>query len=272
MPVSPAPSLLATRRLRRAVKRANGAEALAAVVQHADPNVLVPFRWTPASPVTQAPVLFWALQRKDTALIEALLEARASLDLRVRAPQHEAAASAIFGFTALDAVTRPEDLLRLLRAGFLMHQAGGSDTRDMVLHVAAANGWIDVIKWVIVRCPGVDVRNARGQTPLHAAVRQAASPQQRLRTMSGIRLLCAAGCKLNARDSEGRTVVQLALLMCPELLPVLIECGASLDTLTDRQQQRLATLPVEVRDRMTAAASVFRLRHGRPSPMAAILA
>lgn len=256
----------ATRRLLRAVKRGDGAEARQAVAQQADANVRVPFQRTPADRVTRAPVLFWALQHQDTALIEALLEARASLDARAHGP--DLALTSTDGFTALDVVQRQEDLLRLLRAGLLMNRPGGSIERDLVLHVAAAHGWTDAIKWVAARTASVDVRNARGQTPLHAAVRQAVPAPARPRQLGTIRVLCAAGASLLAKDAEGRSVMQLALLMCPEMLPVLVECGGSFDDLSEGQRQRLRTLPQDLHDRLDAAASCHRLRQVLLTPLA----
>lgn len=255
-PSAPHRSALATHRLSRAVARGDTAAALRLLAGRADANALVGFRWSAEQPLVRAPALFVAVQRQDTGLLQGLLDARASVEVRV----HLDGRVEGLGHTLLDVVTRQEDLLRLLSAGMLWHQPSGAPSRDMVLHVAARRSWTEVVKWVARRCEFMDVRNAAGQTPLHVAVSERLEISQRARRQFTIRALIEGGSSWRAVDPAGRTVVQTALHQCPEMLPVLVECGALLQELGPFDQERVRQLPTSLHQRLEAASSFRRLR------------
>lgn len=245
----------ATRHLARALAQGCLDDAVAAIQRQANPNIRVPGRLADSGPLLDLPALFVALVLRHTPLIEGLLEARASVDDRVR----ESHQSSTQGWTVLDAVQRQEDLLRLLRAGLMWHQPCGNSWRDVALHVAASRGWPEAIAWLAQRGADLDVRNGHGQTPLHAAVRTALDVGTQARRQATIRHLVRSGSALELKDHQGRTPAQTALLYCPELLPVLVECGAALPECAGREALN-SPLSERLQLRVTAAADVRRLR------------
>lgn len=221
-----------TRRLRRAARVGDWTAVVLAAVDQADPNTWV--RRCPAgsSSVIEAPVLFWALEAGESAAVEALLLAGASVT--VRRPANALDASQ--GETALDWVRKEADLLALLRAGLGQFVPCGNVYRDSVLHVASEHGWVNAVRHV-VRCNGmVEVRNHVGHTPLHALVRRPHPPRERIHLRRTLAFLVEAGASLEARDHQGLTPLDHAQLHNPGMVRFLVEAGAEPSALTTRQR------------------------------------
>lgn len=213
---------LATRRLRRATRIGDWTSVILAVVDQADPNTWVRRCPVGTSSAIEAPVLFWALEAGESAAVEALLLAGASVTVRRTTDAHEAS----HGETALDWVRKEADLLALLRAGLGQFVPCGNAYRDSVLHVASEHGWVEAVRYV-VRCNGmVEVRNHVGHTPLHALVRCPHPPRERIYLRRTLTFLVKAGASLEARDHQGLTPLDHALLHNPGMVRFLVEAGA----------------------------------------------
>lgn len=265
-PSAPDRSSRATRSLVRAVEHGNVNAATKAIERRADANALVDFQFLPDEPRVRAPVLFLALKRGDAILLDLLLQARASLDARVLLPGQTGAGQ---GRTVLDVVQSAKDLMALMAAGLLLHQPNGTDHRDMVLHVAAERGWGEVIAWVARRSAAMDVRNALGQTPLHAAVRSPAPAGERWRRQVAIRELLAGGSAIDVVDFKGHSPAQTAALHCPEMLPALAQAGADLAPLLESPSPMWRPVSESVRERIDIALTLRRQRLARLAAAAA---
>lgn len=263
LPSAPHRSRRATHALSRAVEQNDLARASKALQRKADANALVRVNFGSGAGTLPAPCLFLALQRKNEAMIRLLLDERASMDARVAPAAGVDTPEVGRGYTVLDVVQRPEDLMSLLCAGLLWHQPNGTKQRDMVLHVAAARGWAEPIIWIGRKQGMMDVRNALGQTPMHAAVRASVLVSERWRRHTAVLELAKAGALVDGKDAMGRTPVQLALRECQDLLPALIHAGASLDGLTRMDAFLLQKLPEALRKRLDVAVALRSWRQQR---------
>jgi ankyrin repeat protein len=207
------------------VRAGRWADAEAALGRRADANLWVQRPRTITGLKTSAPVLFWALEAGESALVRALLAENASLQVRLPAVGSD---RATHGETVLDWVSREADFLALLGAGLAWYQAGGAVTRDMAGHVAAAHGWVRGLIWLARHGALMDVRNGQGQTLLHAAVRQAVPPRLRSGVRTTLEALVRAGTPLEAIDHQGDTALVVAARHTPELVPTLVRLGATL--------------------------------------------
>lgn len=223
----------------RAVRDDLWADALKAIAAHADPDVVIHKAPDPNQAPISAPAIFWALQAGQNDVVQALLASNACITTRLARQDHE---PTTHGQTVLDWVRCEADLLSLLKAGLGQFVPCGNTMRDTSLHVAAEFGWVEAVRH-IVECSGmIEVRNALGQTPLHALVRHPKRPRDRHKLRQTIEYLVNAGAKTEVRDHEGKTPVQLAAHCFPAMVRSLVRAGADSSTLSIAQQ-RMANLP-----------------------------
>ena len=94
-----------------------------------------------------------------------------------------------------------EEVKRLIDEGA---DVNAENRNGYLLHKAAWNGHVGVIKLLLANGANVNLRDTRGKTPLHEAVLRD--------NQEGVAELLANGADVNARDSNGETPLHIAVL------------------------------------------------------------
>lgn len=90
------------------------------------------------------------------------------------------------------------------------------------LHLAAQKGFQAVTEVLLASHAGVNVGNVDGATPLCSAVQ---SGQLKI-----VQMLLAAGAKVDFKDGKGRTVLNYAIGISPEIFQALLDAGTDPNT------------------------------------------
>jgi ankyrin repeat protein len=96
------------------------------------------------------------------------------------------------------------------------------EKKNTVLHLAAAHGYIEVVKALLQKKAKINARARNGITPLHMAVRN--------NQIKIIKLLLEHGAKVDARDNYGKTALHIAAFYgYRDTVEKLIEKEAQID-------------------------------------------
>ena len=78
------------------------------------------------------------------------------------------------------------------------------------MHVAAFNGDIAMVKFLLAHGADVHAQNAHGRTPLHEVGTRTDKPDRDARAVAVAKLLIAKGADVNAPDNDGWTPLDTA--------------------------------------------------------------
>lgn len=123
---------------------------------------------------------------------------------------------------------RHKEVVRLIQMGADGHLYQGLKVKpyerehNTPLHLAALNGYIEIVKYLIKHGVNIDPRNRKIQTPLHLAVHNAHKHI--------IEYLIKNGADINATEDEGDTPLAWAAYKGQtEVVSLLIELGADIN-------------------------------------------
>uniref|UniRef100_A0A8C5R000 Uncharacterized protein n=1 Tax=Leptobrachium leishanense TaxID=445787 RepID=A0A8C5R000_9ANUR len=103
---------------------------------------------------------------------------------------------------------------------------------ETLLHVAAANGHVPVIEFLITKGAKIDAKDVKKRTPLHRAAENG--------HLEAVRVLLKAGANMYCLDSDNQTPVHLAAQNNhQELAQLLLKNGASVDATDEKKQTPL---------------------------------
>ena len=121
---------------------------------------------------------------------------------------------------------RHKEVVRLINIGVDAHLYQGLKVKpyerehNTPLHLAALNGYLEIVKYLIKKEADIDAKNRKNQTPLHLAVHNAHKHI--------IEYLVESGADINAIEDEGDTPLAWAAYKGQtEVVSLLIKLGAN---------------------------------------------
>lgn len=122
---------------------------------------------------------------------------------------------------------RHKEVVRLINTGVDAHLYQGLKVKpyekehNTPLHLAALNGYLEIVKYLIKKEADIDAKNRKNQTPLHLAVHNAHKHI--------IEYLVESGADINAPEDEGDTPLAWAAYKGQtEVVSLLIKLGANI--------------------------------------------
>ena len=160
------------------------------------------------------------------------------------------------GYTALQraAIAGNLQLVKLLvQNGANLTAMSTNQFGDLPIHLAAAYGHQNIVRWMLDNAVPVDIRNRLGATSLHSA-----AYNKRLETA---RLLLERGAAVNAKVTNGdnRTPLhEAAAVGSEDLVQLLLDHGADINAITSDENQTPLHWAEKERQMKTAELLILR--------------